>query len=120
MKRELLMCLFVVAFLSCVSAKDGKTISEKINVSEYPDLYFLPNASSISDFRFIENEKLNVLVVIGSKAPAMDFVSATDISARLGSLVNELNEPIARLDIEVTSVERERYNLIQVGGTCCK
>ncbi|MFQ6051832.1 MAG: S-layer protein [Candidatus Hydrothermarchaeota archaeon] len=54
--------------------------------AEMEKVQFLPSESAVKKFDFIENYSLNSLVVVGSKSPALDVVSACDIASALGSL----------------------------------
>ncbi|MFH1664175.1 MAG: S-layer protein [archaeon] len=74
-------------------------------------------------FPFIEKNKLNAKIVVGSpdphgsfKARARDAFLAVELSAFLGSLSKEVSYPMVFLDTEIQSVKNENSNLIIIGG----
>ena len=72
---------------------------------------------------FIEEGKLNCLIVVGSpdshgknKARAKDGHTAIELALFLGKYVNNITTDIVRLDTEITTEEIKGNNLILVGG----
>ncbi len=76
-KRYILIGFSVIILLISTSIAETE---ERINVQ------FLPDESTVKRFKFIENYSLNTLLVIGSKSPVQDVLSACDIASALGSL----------------------------------
>ncbi len=71
---------------------------------------------------FIENGKLNSLIIVGSpdphgkyKSPASDGYCAINLGAYLGQFITEFNEPLYKLDTQIKEVDLEQ-NLILIGG----
>lgn len=71
---------------------------------------------------FVENGKLNSLIIVGSpdphgryKSPASDGYCAINLGAYLGQFVTELNEPLYKLDTQVKESDLKQ-NLILIGG----
>lgn len=93
--------------------KEKKEISKIIEESQAISEFLFP---------FIEDGKLNCLIVIGSpephgieKARSKDAYFAFDLAFLLGSFIDKIDRNIVRLDTEVKRSELEN-NLIIIGG----
>lgn len=95
-------------FFKFADFKEGSTVMEKESD------YLLP---------FIENGKMNSIIVVGSpdphgpqKARARDGYFGMDLALFLGSFLHYIPESKVRLDTEVSSDMLKNNNLIVIGG----
>lgn len=71
--------------------------------SEYPDF-------------FIEDGKLDVVIVVGQKAPSSHVLAQTQLALSLSSKVNEKPVGITKLDNEIGEINET--NIISIGSAC--
>jgi len=93
--KYILISIFILGLLSSFAYAD--------NLSNYPDF-------------FIKDDKLNVIIVVGDKAPATHVLAQTEIALSLSSLVSERNVGLTKLASEVDDFES--INIISLGSAC--
>ena len=91
--KKLLISILILSMISLmVNAED---------LSDYPDF-------------FINGDELDVLIVVGDKAPASHVLAQTDIMLSLGKLVSDVRGK-TKLASEVDDLDQ---NLISLGNAC--
>jgi len=93
--KTIIIPILIISILSAiVAAKD---------LSDYPDY-------------FVEDDSLNVVIVVGNKAPATHVIAQTQIALSLSQLVSERTVGLSKLASDIDSIDN--LNIISIGSAC--